>query len=252
MKRALAALAGLSLVAVTFPALADKTAVSEIPKMAAPKDATNPPKTYGVPGLSVKEQQVPRSTYTELTAATKQGYCLIESTSAFMVLVESTSSTDLSELWRFSEKDGTASLERTRFELVTYLENAWVKSKTTTELKQVANDQGVTVWAMRDQDGDFVFLAKGAEGGRETHLGRNPDDGGEVGNAISSCNYGATRISASTVKNGGGIAQLNGSLPAVGQGKDKVVPRFTVDISALKLSRDPEPEITVRVRVRNN
>lgn len=254
MKRAFAILAGLSLTALAAPAFAEKTPISQLPTIAAPHDAKTPPKTYGVPGLKVGEHQVSQgSTYYEVNATTKDGYCLLDdSFSTFLNLTESTQPSEGGELWRFTEKDGTATLERTRFELVTYLENAWVKSKTSVELHAVAKENGVTVWSMRQPNGDLVFLAKGAEGGREAHVPSKDEGGPLVGTATSSCSFGATQIDAAIVKTGGGIAQLNGSLPAIGEGKDKVVPRFTVDISAMKLSRDPEPEITVRVRVRTN
>ena len=46
------------------------------------------------------------------------------------------------------------------------------------------------------------------------------------------------------------VAQLTGSLPAHGTGKDKVTPQFMVDVSLSRVARDPEPKLAVRVRVK--
>jgi hypothetical protein len=164
-----------------------------------------------------------------------------------MRLSSSSSGTE-NELWRLTEADGKATLERTRFEVASYLKSAWVKSRTSIELREVAKASGVTVWGYREPSGDVVLLARGGEGGRESARPKKvPEDQG-IEFVSSDCSFGATRINAAAIRSGG-AAQLRGSLPAVGEGKQKVIPRFVIDGSLAKLARDPEPVLSVRVRL---
>jgi hypothetical protein len=237
----------LGLLTIAIPAFAgQRTNLSDIPALPKPKDITSP-KDYGVAGLTLHERQTQRSSYYESTASTKQGYCIVRQ-EGFLELSESTTEQDGGELWRFTEADGKANLERTRYQVAPYLDNAWVKSKNTVELKALASDLGVTIWGMRTETGDVVVLAKAANGGRETVKSAEEKEMTLMSFASSSCTYGAVRISAYTIAHGGGIAQMNGHLPAVGEGKAKVEPQFLVDVSAFKVSRDPEPVISVRIR----
>ena len=247
MNRAAFVLTALALTAVALPASAEKTAVSEIPALPAPHDLTSPPKDYGVAGLSfVKHTRTDGSTYTESTADTKRGYCFI-SRDMGLQMSDDDYSTTLDEIWRFTEKDDTATLERTRFEVVTYLDNAWTKSKNAVTLRAVAKENGVAVWAMKDSNGDLVFLASHADGGREGWDTPNaPSDSAMLTMAHSTCSFGATRIPTSAVAHGGAVAQLMGTLPKTA---DREAQRYIIDISAAKFSRDPEPAITVRVRI---
>ncbi|MBX3234001.1 MAG: hypothetical protein KIT84_34505 [Labilithrix sp.] len=245
MKKLALALA-LATFAVTLPAAAgERTAVSAVPRLPAVKDATTPPPLMGVPGLKVTQKETPHSKYVELEARRAQGYCLVSRDVGFQ-LNDSTTSTEDNELWRFSEADGKATLERIRFEVA--IEQAWVKSKASVELRALAKAHGVTVWGMRETNGDLIVLVKDATGGVEANEPpKKAEDVPLFRFASSSCTFAATRIQASIVAKGG-AAQLTGELPAEGEGKSKIVPRFVVDVSTSKVSRDPEPVLSVRVR----
>jgi hypothetical protein len=226
----------------------DKAPLSALPVLPAPHDRTEPPKDYGVPGLVVKEHASAARSYTELAAATGQGYCIVGR--EFGLRLEATArpserDQDAHELWRLVEKDGKATFERTRFEVASDLTSAWVKSKTSIELREVARANGVTVWGYRDGS-DVVLLSRGADGGRETRPKKDTDDFFDF--VSSGCTFGAVRLSLATAK-AGSLAQLHGTLPPVGEGKSKVVPQFVVDSTLAKFSRDPEPVLSVRVRL---
>lgn len=237
------------LATVATPAIAgERTALSAVPTLVAPKDAETPPKQYGVPGLSLKEQKTNRSSYYEITAATAQNYCLVN-LEENLEMQPITTNTDQNEMWRLTEKDGTATLERTRYQVAPYLDTAWIKSKNTIALKPLATDLGVTAWAMRQANGDVVILSMHGTGGREAMRGsEKADQVGRFSFTHSECNFGAVRISAYAIAHGGGSAQLRGDLPAVGEGKARIVPQYVIDVSASKTSRDPEAVLSARIR----
>ena len=244
--RPLASLVAAAALAASSPGTAaNKAPVSALPLMPAPRDRSDPPKDYGVAGMTVKE--IGDGPRVELVAATSRGYCIAD-TKDGLSLSSSTTSTDDEELelWRLVETDGKATFERTRFEVAGYLRSPWVKSKTSIELRAVTSSNGVTVWGFRHPNGDVVLLARGAASGREVP-GKKSEEDGSFDLVSSDCAFGAARLSASAVK-AGSLAQLRGSLPPVGEGKAKVVPHFVVDGSMAKLSRDPEPMLAVRVR----
>jgi hypothetical protein len=240
-----AALATLSTTSTTAFA-GERTSLGELATLPAVKDIEDPGPHMGVPGLTLKEHSG-RVAYYEITAATSQGYCLVMRDGIFE-LSSMTTESDVSELWRLVEKDGGATLEKTHYQIAPYLGNAWVKSKTSVTLKPLATDLGITAWGMRDTNGDLVVIAPRATSGNESGP-QSKEGGGSM--THSACTYGATRIRASTLKAGGGTAQLTGRLPAEGgdgEGKATVEPAFIIDISAVKVARDPEPVISVRVR----
>jgi hypothetical protein len=244
MKRhALLVVAALATLSTTAFA-GERTSLAELASLPTVKDSEDPGTHMGVPGLKLKEEHSLRTTYYEISAATSQGYCLVMRDRMFE-LSPSTTDTDVSELWRFVEKDGGATLEKTRYQVASYVGNAWVKSKTSVTLKPLATDLGITAWGMRDTNGDLVVIAPRATSGNESGPQRNEGGGSTT---HSGCTYGATRIHASALKAGGGSAQLTGRLPAEGEGKTRVEPAFIIDISAVKVARDPEPVISVRVR----
>jgi len=247
---AFASFVGLTALLVSSPGSAgEKSPISSLPTLPAPRDRTEPPKDYGVPGLTVKEHQRTSRSYLELIAATSRGYCIVEAASPALQLESSTTMFDgQMELWRFVEAEGRATLERTRFAMANDPNGVWVQSKTSTELRAVVRSDGVTVWAFRDasRGGDVVLLARGAARGREIHMKRAEDDGGPDF-ITSECTFGAARLPSSAAKTGT-LAQLQGTLPPDGEDKSKVTPRFVVDGSLAKLSRDPEPVLSVRIR----
>lgn len=226
------------------PAFAgERTNLGDIPTLPAPKDATDAPKTMGVPGLTLKEVHTSRSSYYEVHAASAQGYCLVNRDHVFELQTDTTD-TASDEVWRLVEKDGTATLERTRYEIAPFVGNVWVKSKVTIELKALATDLGLTAWGMREANGDVVVLAKRVTFGQES----GPQSETGFSSTTSGCIFGAARIRAAALKTGGGTAQLTGRLPAEGEGKSRVEPQFVIDVSAVKVSRQPEPVVSVRLR----
>lgn len=249
--RALRRLAPLAAAATTLlgavPANAgDRSPLSALPTLPAPRDRADPPKDRGVPGLVVKEHTSAARRYLELKAITSQGYCLAEHEYG-LSLQSSTTATDRpGEVWRLVEKDGGATFERTRYVVADDLGSAWVKSRSTIALREVTKANGVTVWGYRDANGDVVLLARGVRSGREI---RPPKDGEPAGVAFvpSDCAFGAARLSVGAAKSGV-PAQLQGALPPEGEGKAKIVPRFVVDGTLAKVTRDPEPVLSVRVR----
>lgn len=235
---------------VVTPALAgERTNLSALSTLPSPKEAESPGKTLGVPGLTLKEESPANEpSHYEIKAATGQGYCLVNRENVFE-LEPTTTETDHHELWRLVEKDGSATLEKTIYQVAPYLNNAWIKSKASVELKALATDFGITAWGMRETNGDVVVLARRATFGRESTTMRAESEP-LFGNSSSSCTFGAVRVLAASLK-GGGSAQLTGRLPAVGEGKSRTEPQFIIDVTALKLSRDPEPVLSVRFRKRS-
>ena len=247
LRHTLGSLLALTLFAVSSPgAAADKAPLSTLPTLPAPRDRTEPPADRGVAGLTVKVHESNARSYLELVATTSRGYCIAETEMALRLGASTYSVESTLDLWRLVEADGKATFERTRFGVDSPARDAWMKSKTTIELREVARSNGVTVWGFREASGDVVLLSRGATRGRETRTRKADDDGFDF--VSSDCTYGAVRLSASAAKKGA-FAQLHGALPPVGEGKAKVVPRFVVDGSLAKLSRDPEPVLAVRVRL---
>ena len=81
-------------------------------------------------GLAVKEHENAARSYLELTAARSRGYCLASTEGALQLESSTTMLDGKTELWRFVEADGKATLERTRFEVAADLKDTWMKSKT--------------------------------------------------------------------------------------------------------------------------
>ena len=249
LPRALAAiLAGAALFASSPGIAGEKALVSTLPTLPAPRDRTDPPKDYGVTGLTVREHESAARSYLELAAATSRGYCIVDGEVGFRLESSTTALDSKMELWRFVEADGKATLERTRFEVSSYLKSAWTKSKTSVELREVARSNDVSVWGFRDAaSGEIVLLARGANGGREVRP-KKADEAGSFDFVSSECAFGAARLPPSAAKVGA-LVQLRGTLPPVGEGKAKITPQFVVDGSLAKLTRDPEPVLSVRVRM---
>ncbi|MBX3204997.1 MAG: hypothetical protein KF764_08000 [Labilithrix sp.] len=225
----------------------ERSLLSSLPTLPAPRDRTDPPKDYGVPGLAVKEHTSAARTYLELTAAGSQGYCIVDQSGLRLKTWTTETENDSTELWRLVEKDGSATFERTRYVVASYLASAWVKSKTSIALREITKANGVTVWGYRDASGDVVLLARGVTSGREVRPAK-PEEGLGIDFVASECGFGAARLGIGAAKNGV-LAQLRGKLPPVGEGKAKVVPQFVVDGTLAKLARDPEPVLSVRVRL---
>ncbi len=244
--RLVALLATASMASLAAPADAgDRLPVSALPT-APPFVEVKDPATVGAPaGVSVKEEGTDYK-YHVLEAATRAGYCVVSRTQSLrMQATTDWDFEDADEVWRFTEDSGP-SVERTRFARVTEDRTLRVRSRQTIRPVEVARANGLTVWGFRESNGDVVLLARGAQSGRE---GEGPwkEPTELISFAHSDCTFGATRIAGQRAKTGA-VAQLRGELPPVGEGESRVVPRFIVDATLAKLSRDPEPILSVRIR----
>ena len=156
-----------------------------------------------------------------------------------------TDTTDMAsdEVWRLVEKDGTATLERTRYEIAPFVGNVWVKSKITIELKALATDLGLTAWGMREANGDVVILAKRVTFGQES--------GTAVRDGLLEHDVGVHLRGGSDPRRRAQDGRGTRSSRAVSgrrRGKSRVEPQFVIDVSAVKVSRQPEPVVSVRLR----
>jgi hypothetical protein len=158
------------------------------------------------------------------------------------------SASDL-DLDRLVEKDGKATLERTRVHFEPSDATLTTKGRSQVELREVARTpSGVVVWAFREGR-DVVVIARNVERGVES-----PRPGAEEGMfpfvSADGCPFAGARLDGRHAENGS-VAQLSGALPSVGTGKDKVVPRFIVDASLSRVGREQEPRVAVSVRMRD-
>ncbi|AKV02784.1 hypothetical protein AKJ09_09447 [Labilithrix luteola] len=199
-----------------------------------------------VPGISMKDEGLAGTTrWRDFIAATSRGYCLADSGNDGTTLYDSyrrysTMTNGDLDLVRFVEKDGKASLERTR---VHFVDNALVPDvvgRSSVGLVEVAKSEAGAVYAYRDGS-EVVLVMKGVESGLE---GRKVSAGASQFSSTS-CSFGMARLDGAA----GAVGQFRGTLPSRGTGKDKVTPRFLVDASVSKLARDKAPMLAVRVRV---
>ena len=226
------------------------------PPLAAPGSAKvtetpNPP--IAVPGLTLTAKDGHRDTkWYDLDAATGRGYCLVSRVGGMRWMsswgTSSRSAVEALELDRLVEKDGKASLERTTIHFDPTDASLSGMGTSRGELHEVArNARGVVVWAFKDGR-DVVILARKAERGVESRPPES-DEGMIPFASAEGCPFAGARLDARKPEEGL-IAQLSGTLPAHGEGKDKVVPQFFVDASLSRFARDSEPKLAVRIRVR--
>ncbi|MEA2750868.1 MAG: hypothetical protein QOI41_5011 [Myxococcales bacterium] len=224
------------------PAAAPRGPVTETPN---PLPAT--------PGVAVKTKDGYRDTkWHDLNAATSRGYCLASTVGGYRWMstwgTSSRSTAEDLELDRLVEKDGKVTLERTRLHFEPTDATLTATSTARVELKEIARTPaGIVVWAFREGR-DVIVLAKGVDRGVESRPPES-DESSIPFVSAEGCPYAGARLDARKPENGS-IAQLTGSLPAHGTGKDKVVPQFMVDVSLSRVARDPEPKLAVRVRVK--
>lgn len=239
----------LSLATATLvPSLAaagERSPISLLPTLATPARPKEPGEPTALAGLTVKEAGTPAHRWNTVDASGAAGYCLVARSEALWLSTTNGYGSGPDELWRFTEADGKAKLERTRFETADL--KFRIKSRQSIELASVAKAHGVTVWGFREANNDVTLLARGSSSGREVE-GLRPDDGEAFQFTSSDCTFGAVRLAGKRASTGT-IAQLRGELPPIGTGKDKRVPHFIIDASLSKLSRDPEPTLSVRVRL---
>jgi hypothetical protein len=161
--------------------------------------------------------------------------------------LSSRSAAEVLDLDRLVEKDGKATLERTRVHFDPAEGTLTATGRSRVELHEVARTPaGIVVWAYRDGN-DVVVLARNIERGQESaHAG--PDEMIFPFVSAESCPFAGGRLDAAKPEAGSAL-QLVGNLPARGTGKEKVIPTFIVDASLSRVARDPEARLAVRVRV---
>jgi hypothetical protein len=241
MRRIFAAVLLLSSVA----SAGERSAVSSLPKVQIGPMLAEPSK-YGLPGVRVSSKDGWR--HLEATS----GYCFAQQEIGFgsLSLQEHAPFAKKGELWKLVEKDDTVRLEQTEFESTSNEGELWPARRRTTDLRVVAKENGVIVWAYRDATGDIVLIAKGATNGRELRpVGK--DETPMISTPWSSCSFGAARIRPSEAR-AGTIVQLQGALEgeaSEGGEAKKNKTRWIVDASLVKLTRDPEPVLSVRTRL---
>jgi hypothetical protein len=245
----------LASVLVPADARAGTTApLSSLGVLPAPVPPRTPEATATVAGVVVKSKDGYGNTrWHDVNAATGRGYCLSASEGGYRWMSSwgtsaKGSASDL-DLDRLVEKDGKATLERTRVHFEPSDATLTTKGRSQVELHEIARTPaGIVVWAFREGR-DVVVLARGATSGIESRR-TGADEAMFPFVSSDGCPFAGARLDARKAE-GGSVAQLVGDLPPVGTGKDKVVPRFLVDASLSRVGRDPEPRIAVSVRIRD-
>lgn len=228
--------------------------LSSIAALPAPVPPRTPEATGAVPGLTVKSKDGYRGTvWHDVNAAIGRGYCLATTEGGYRWMsswgTSSKGSVSDLDLDRLVEKDGKAILERTRVHFDPADASLTAKGRSQVELREVARTPaGIVVWAFREGK-DVVLLARNIERGVESRVPPS-EEGGFPFISADGCPFAGARLDARK-PDAGSVAQLTGTLPPVGTGKDKVVPRFMIDASLSRVARDPEPMIAVTVRVRD-
>jgi hypothetical protein len=230
----------VALLASTPPASAgDRTPVSSLPKVPPTRDRASPPETLGVAGLAITTY--PKGAYASIEARVKDGYCLVNRSEFGFQLQDSVGFEGLtSELWHFRETETSLRVEITGLGTVSEPRGLWAKSRASVDALSVGRHGGVAVWAFREANGDAVFVTRAATGGREARSSSDAAEMPTFPGAFSNCSHGAVRIQAPRLRTGG-VAQLRGA-------DERPKTMFIVDVSAAKLSRDPEPFLSLRIR----
>lgn len=253
--RAICMVIGLAAAAVLVPSeahagvTAPLSSLSSLPAPAAPK---TPEAVASVPGASLKTKDGYGATkWHDLNAATGRGYCFSTSengsrwTNSWGTSSKSPAS-DV-DLDRLVEKDGKVTLERTKLRFDPTDASLTLKGRSQVELHEIARTPaGIVVWAFREGR-DVIILARNIERGVESRRGSS-DDVGMPFVSSDGCPYGGARLDARR-PDAGSAVQLTGALAPQGTGKEKVTPRFLIDASVARVSRDPEAKIAVRVRM---
>jgi hypothetical protein len=229
------------------------TPVSALASLPRAVPLKTPEATTSIVGLALKTKDGYRDTkWHDLLASTGRGYCLSsgEGGARWMSTYGSSSrsSAEDLDLDHLVEKDGKVTLERTRVHFDPADATLTATGRSQVELHEITRTAaGIVVWAFRDGR-DIVVLARNVERGMESP--RPQQDGTFPFISSDGCPYAGARLDARKPE-AGTIAQLTGALPAQGTGKDKVIPRFMIDASLSRVSRDPEPMLAIRVRVRD-
>ncbi|MBX3185604.1 MAG: hypothetical protein KF819_01260 [Labilithrix sp.] len=247
----LAALAAPLMITSGARAGQSTTSLSTLHVMLAPTPIKLADPPVPVPGLELKSKDGYGATrWHDVTVATHRGYCLAANDGGFRWMASygsgSRSPSEDLDLFRLVEKDGGASLEKTRVHFDPPSATLTATARSTVPLTEVARSaEGIVVWAYRDGR-EVVVLARKVDRGMESTR-RMIDDQPMFPFVSSDCPFAGARLDARKPEIGS-FVQLVGNLPAKGTGKDKVVPRFMIDASLVRISRDPEPTLSIRVR----
>jgi hypothetical protein len=247
MMRRLPSLSTTAIVlAVTSSSLGgERSTMASLPVLPAPRAIAE--SAAKLEGLSVGR---PDGVRLHLQAATTRGYCLVSRGIVSLELRAEADGPDWSEIWRFTEDDSGAQLEKTRLEV--FLDKGVVRAvgRTSVVLRAVARQDGITVWGFREPNGEVTLVARGANKGHEARERTTSDKEG-LGLTSSECGWGAVRL-AGTTATVGTVAYLFGVVPRPGEAKRAAARRYVVNASLSKLSREPEPMLSVRIRFVEN
>lgn len=227
--------------------------LSSIASLSVPVPLRVPSSVASIPGLTIKTSDVSSTQWHDLVASTGRGYCLAQRENGYRWMAAygataRSASEDL-DLDRLIEKDGTVTLERTRVHFDPPSATITATGRSQVELKELARSPaGIVVWAYREERA-IVVLARRVEGGVESRQ-MGSEDNGLPFVSSQGCPFAGGRLDARR-PDAGAFVQLTGSLPSRGSGKEKVVPRFIVDVSLSQVARDPEPLLAVRVRTQD-
>lgn len=229
------------------------SSIAAMPKLTALKIPALP---TSVPGLALKTTDTRSSKWHELTTATGRGYCIQTDQGTGLQWTNNFGSSDRGatvdlDLVRLVAVDEKVTLERTHVQLEPTKGEIVATGRSQVELHELTRDNGVVVWAYRDGR-HIVVLARNVDRGIEARRATTSEESDPVFPFVSidACPFAGVRLDTQKTDRGT-FAQLVGSMPAKGTGKDKVTPRFTVDASLSRVARDPEAKISVRVRMRD-
>lgn len=229
------------------------TTVSTLSVLNAPVPLKPSDPPARVPGLTLTSKDGHAATrWHEVNAATSRGYCLTSTNGGFAWMgsyaTGSRSPSEDLDLVRLVEEDGAAKYERTRVHFDPPSGTLTAMARSSVPLTEVARTrEGIVVWAFRD-GGQVFVLARRVNHGFES-LARKTDEGIMPFVSSDGCPFAGARLDNRKPENGS-FAQLSGNLPARGTGKDKVTPSFIIDASLLRVARDPESTLSIRVRVK--
>ena len=220
--------------------------ISALPTLPAPKAIKRIDK---VPGLEVKTSEIGRNKDTKWQELiVKDGFCLGDPESG----ARWTSGTGASEknpaqeldLNHLVEQDGKTVLERTKISFDPAAGTVAATARSHVELVEVARgQQGIVVYAYREGT-SIVLVARHSDGGTESHT--LSGESGMVAFVSSDCSFAGVRIDARKPELGA-IAQMGINIPPP-KGDKGPPAHFVVDASISKVSRDPEPKLSVRIR----
>jgi hypothetical protein len=230
----------LAHVAQTAPASAgDRTPVSALPKLPATHERSAPPAAgESIAGVTITPNRT--GAYASIDARTKDGYCMVNRRFGLQLQETTGFEEESTELWRFRESESSLRVEMVGLGTIKEPRSLWARSRTSVEAVAIARHHGVTVWAFRDPSGDAYVVTRAAPEGQEALATDDPEGRFLFRNVFSGCSHGAVRISASLLKLGA-VVQLRGD-------QEHPEGKFVVDVSAAKLSRDPEAMLSVRLR----